>query len=229
MTAIPFHIHKEQGLSVLRDDLVKGGTKRRALEILLKGLNADRLFYAGTIMGHGALALACACEDQGKQAEIFISGTEDDPAIRKLRATNAMLHLCAPAPIASLFEQIKESANGGVVLPPGFDMPEFENAMAYALSGFPAKDYPEIWTTAVSGTLTRALHRAFPDTPLKTVKVVRTSGPLPSTAIYDAPEKYHQAAKNPPPYPACPFTDAKLWQFALRDARPDALIWNTAG
>lgn len=226
---IPFQTVEEQGLTILRDDLVAGGTKRRALEHLLKDMDADRVAYAGTVMGHGALALAHACQTLGKQAVVFISGTEDAPAIKRLRRTNAALHLCPPMPIADLHERAKTESCGAPVLPPGFDQPDFEEAMVAALAPFPAKEYPEIWTTAVTGTLTRVLRRAFPDTPLKTVKVVRHSGELPADAIYDAPEKYHQAAKSPPPYPACPYTDAKLWQFAAVHARPGALIWNTAG
>ncbi|HEU4839133.1 MAG TPA: hypothetical protein VFS88_06965 [Micavibrio sp.] len=226
---IPFQLCEVQGLTILRDDLVAGGTKRRALDLLLKDMNASRVAYAGTVMGHGALALACACQAAGKEAVIFLSGGEDDPVIKRLRETNAVLHLCPPAPVAALYELAKEQAGDMPVLPPGFDTPAFEEAMVAALAPFSVNDYPELWTTAVTGTLTRALRRAFPDTPLKTVKVVRNSGPLPSDAVYDAPEKYHQAAKNPPPYPACPFTDAKLWQFAAAHAGSGALIWNTAG
>lgn len=226
---IPFHVREEQGFAILRDDLVAGGTKRRALELLLKDMNAGHVAYAGTVMGHGALALACACEAAGKEAVIFLSGGEGDPVIERLRQTNAVLRLCPPAPVAALYELAREQAGGMPVLPPGFGTPAFEEAMVATLGNFPRGDYPELWTTAVTGTLTRALHRAFPDTPLKTVQVVRNSGPLPSDAVYDAPEKYHRAAKNPPPYPACPFTDAKLWQFAAIHARPGALIWNTAG
>lgn len=213
----------------MRDDLVAGGTKRRALDLLLNDVKADRVAYAGTTMGHGALALACACQVAGKEAVIFLSGGEDDPAVQSLRQTNAVLHLCPPAPVAALYQQAKEQAGGAPVFPPGFDMPAFEEAMMAALGDFPGGDYPELWSTAVTGTLTRALRRAFPDTPLKTVRVVRHSGPLLADAVYDAPEKYHQAAKNPPPWPACPYTDAKLWQFAAVHACPGALIWNTAG
>lgn len=226
---IPFQTSEEQGLIVLRDDLVAGGTKRRALELLVADMGADRVAYAGTTMGHGALALAHACQVSGKQAVIFLSGVEGDPAVKRLRQTNAALHLCPPATIAALYERAREESGGAPVLPPGFDMPHFEEAMAAALAPFPVNDYPEIWTTAVTGTLTRAMHRAFPGAVLKTVKVVRHSGPLPAATVYDAPEKYHRPAKTPPPWPACPYTDAKLWQFAAAHARPGALIWNTAG
>ncbi len=175
-------------------------------------------------MGHGALALAHAAQDAGKTAHIFLSGAEDNPMVRKIRATNAILHLQPPLPIAALHTMAVEYANGATAFPPGFDMPEFETALATALAQIDVSSHSEIWTCAVTGTLTRALKRAFPDKAFKTVCVVKSGA-----GDFHAPEKYHQPAKSPPPYPSCPYTDAKLWQFASLHAAPDALIWNTAG
>ncbi len=194
-------------------------------------MTGERVFYAGTIMGHGALALAHACQDNTKTAEIFISANGDEPIIQKLKQTNAILHLHAPLPVSVLNAMAQEAAlkQNGLHLPPAFDMPEFENAMVDALQQFDASPFSEIWTCAVTGTLTRALQRAFPDKPFKTVKVVKSSCDLGRAEIFHAPEKYHQPAKSPPPYPSCPFTDAKVWQFVQSHAAPNALIWNTAG
>lgn len=215
------HIH--------RDDLLEGGTKRRALRLMLANMDAPSVFYAGTIMGHGALALAHACAETGKRAEIFICGTPDDPMVRKIAATNAVLHLQPPMPVAALHDLAARKADGRAVFPPGFDMPGFETALAGAIGKLPLPAHSEIWTVAVTGTLTRALQRAFPQSAFKTVKVVKQACDLGRAEIFQAPEKYHQPAKLPPPYPSCPYTDAKLWQFARLHAAPDALIWNTAG
>ena len=175
-------------------------------------------------MGHGALALARACDHSGKKAEIYISGTATDPLIQKLSETKAGVHLFQPLPVATLHDLTKQNAGDNPVLPPGFNMPEFETALVQSLKSFDAKPYSEIWTTSVTGTLTRALKRAFEDKPFKTVSVVKSGD-----GDFFAPEKYHQPAKSPPPYPSCPYTDAKLWQFAVRHAAPNTLIWNTAG
>ena len=66
-------------------------------------------------------------------------------------------------------------------------------------------------------------------TPFHTVKVVKSLCELGHGTVYQAPEKYHQAARVKPPYPSCPYNDAKIWQFTIPHAAPDALIWNTAG
>ncbi len=229
--ALEFRTEQVGSHHVLRDDDIIGGTKRRALALLLKNISHKNIYYAGTTMGHGALALTHACTDVGKTAHIFISGDESDARVSKLYAAGASVYLQSPSTISSLHDMAQEHANdvGGITLPPAFDMPAFENAMVESLKAFDAKPYSEIWTCAVTGTLTRALQRAFPTHPFKTVKVVKAGCDLGSAQIFQAPEKYHQPAKTPPPYPACPYTDAKTWQFVKTQASPDALIWNTAG
>ncbi len=239
----------------MHDDRIIGGTKRRALNLLLSSqaklhsseaegsykipplrsasvaMTDELIFYAGTTMGHGALALAHACQDNKKCAHIFISADDENPTIQKLRQTNAKIYLHPPMPVSKLNEMAMAEAKrqNAIHFPPAFDMPEFEDAMVIALKDFDASPYSEIWTCAVTGTLTRALQRAFPDKAFKTVKVVKAECDLGKSEIFFAPEKYHQIAKNQPPYPSCPHTDAKVWQYVVQNARPNALIWNTAG
>ncbi len=223
-----FIIRPQDGFFVLRDDLISGGTKRRALTFLLQKTPQSRIAYAGTVMGHGALALAHAAQDCGKKAHIFIATDNiDHPILEKIQGTGALLHLEEPQPINTLYAaaQTWQSANDSVLFPPGFDMPDFEECMIDAVRGLDVSPYPEIWTTSVTGTLTRCLKRAFPHKVFKTVSVVKLGGP----ADFTTPEKYHQAAIESAPYPSCPYTDSKLWQFARNHATPGALLWNTAG
>lgn len=220
-----FHVAAYDNLFVLRDDLLPGGTKYRGLKKLLQTIPEQKIVYAGTIMGHGALALAHACRDAGKSAEIHISASAPHPMLERLQMTGADIRIKEPQPIDALYEAAQTSCTGDALcLPPGFDMPGFETALADSLSGFDLSPYSEIWTTMVTGTLTRALKRAFPGKTFKTVKVVKSGA-----ADFTAPEKYHQPAKSPPPYPSCAHTDAKLWQFASKHAENGALLWNTAG
>lgn len=222
---IPFTIRQENGLNVLRDDLVAGGTKRRGLYLLLRGMNADTVFYAGTTMGHGALALALAGRDARKNINILLSAKNNDPYVAKLQDAGATVHACNPLPIETLHQQAIEMAEGAPVFPPGFATPEFAGSLSGALSSLDISPYPEIWVASVTGTLARALKKTFPKIMVRTVSVVKNGAPCDFTA----PEKYHQPAKSAPPYPACVYTDAKVWRFTQKHARPGALIWNTAG
>lgn len=218
-----FNIYQHGLFHVLRDDIVMGGTKRRVLNHIVDRSPHSDFYYAGTVMGHGALALAHACGDHGKRAHIYLCGTDDDAIVKLIRTTNAELILKPPMPITALYEEMTDGAQGHI-FPPGFDTPDFSGAMVEVLKEFDATPYSEIWVCAVSGTLSRAIKRAFRGKTVKTVSVVKSTD-----GDYHAPEKYHQAAKSPPPYPSCPYTDSKIWQFAQTHAAPDALIWNTAG
>lgn len=208
-------------MHIQRDDLIPGGTKRRVLDVLLTYFDEPHIAYAGTTMGYGALALAHACKAAGKKTEIFICANDDDPMVAKLREAGAIVRLEKPMPISTL-HQIAQKNN--FTLPYGFDMIEFDEATMEVMKDYDVSGFSEIWTCIVTGTLTRALKKAFPDKVFKTVSVVKST-----EGDYFAPEKYHQPAKNPPPYPSCPYTDAKIWQFALEHAHEDALLWNTAG
>ena len=220
-----FVIRQEDGFNILRDDLVVGGTKRRGLYLLLRGLNAETVFYAGTVMGHGALALAHAGRDANKNVNIVLSAKETDPYVLKLQDAGANVHLSKPLPIETLHAQAIEMAEGAPVFPPGFATPEFAGSLSGVVAALDVSPYPEIWVASVTGTLARALKKTFPKTMVRTVSVVKNGAPCDFTAA----EKYHQPAKAPPPYPSCVYTDAKIWRFAKKHAASGALIWNTAG
>lgn len=214
-----------RSLTILRDDRIAGGTKRRGLAALLPSLPDKDIVYAGTIFGHGALALALACADAGKRAHLFLSSNDPShPMVTKLRDAGACVEDCAPLPIDILYKRAAEWADryGGYVFPPAFDTPAFHAAMATALSPMPLAP-SEIWCVSVSGTLSRAIAAAFPTIPLRRVCVAGEAWE------YTAPEKYHRPALEPPPWPSCIYTDAKAWRFVRDYAAPDALFWNTAG
>lgn len=215
-------------MHIQRDDLIPGGTKRRALDVLLKDYCEGHIGYAGTILGHGALALAHACEEQGKRAHLFLSCNDDShPMLARIAKTNAKIKRCAPVPVEQLAEDARNWENttdDAFVFPPGFNFAPFREKMAECLQGIDLPPHSEIWCCAVSGVMAGTLRAAFPQTPLKIVAVTKST-----QGDYTAPEKYHQPAQSPPPYPSCLYTDAKVWQFAEKHARPDALIWNIAG
>lgn len=208
-------------MHIQRDDLIAGGTKRRALDLLIPNMVATDIAYAGTIFGHGALALALACEAAGKQAHLYLSCNDlSHPMIARIRQTNAVIERCEPLPVEQLFD----AAKGDYVFPLGFDTPDFHAAMVSALQNIDLPPHSEIWCCAVSGTMAKSLRAAFPDTPLRIVAVAKSA-----EGGFRAPEKYHQSAQMPPPYPSCPYTDAKVWRFAAEHGTQDSLIWNIAG
>lgn len=106
MTDVPaWNVIPHGQFFILRDDMLAGGTKRRALDLMLRDIPETDVSYVGTIFGHGALALALACEDHGKRAHLFLSSNDNNhPLLHLLRKTNAVLHAARPEPVAMLMD-----------------------------------------------------------------------------------------------------------------------------
>ena len=215
---------------VVRDDLLPGGTKRRAIPVLFD-TEHDEYVYAGPVYGHAQIALAYAAHDAGKQATIFC-------------AKRSVRHQCtieAEQVGAQIFEVeygrlsvVQARARSyccdvptAKLLPFGLDDPIFIAALAQvarALLITPS----EVWCACGSGVLIRALQQAWPDANCYGVRV----GALPLTGpicgLFRATEKFEQAARFPPPFPSVENYDSKCWRFIKQHAKSGALFWNVA-
>ena len=89
----------------------------------------------------------------------------------------------------------------------------------------------QVWTAISSGTLSRGLQKAWPDTEFHGVVVgyVPNEKERGRAILHYAPEKYEQKARKMPPFDSCYNYDAKAWQFIVDYANPGALFWNVAG
>lgn len=220
---------RDDGLMVVRDDLLPGGTKRRVLPSLMVEWPEDEFVYAGPASGFAQVAGAYAARDVGKRWTVFI-------AKRKVLHPLTVEAVEAGAQVVQVphgrlnVVQSKARAycsmSGARYLPLGFDLPEFVTrltAVARGLDVAPA----EVWCVAGSGTLTRALQAAWPSAAHHAVQV----GQPPSTGaacLHRAPEAFSEAAAAPPPFPSCPNYDAKAWQFLEGHHGPGTLFWNVA-
>lgn len=225
-------------LTILRGDMVAGGAKTPALLRYLPRLNHTRFAYIGSVYGLGAWAMAEATSQLGLECSLFIARSSYRPHwIEKAEQSGAIIHWCDPLPVATLHENITNARPDLHVIPLGFDTPEFISDMAAImrdtlLLSFPTgkgtgiTDPPEIWVPSLSGVLSRSACLAFPHTPIHAVSAAKHPGDIGRATLHTAPEKFHHPAKTPPPYPACPFSDGKLWQFAEKTAVSGAFIWN---
>jgi hypothetical protein len=221
-------VERVGSLYVVRDDLIPGGTKRRVIGRFITGY--PEVVYASPAYGYAQVALAYACADAGIQATIFTAARKQYH-LRTIEAQRAGAHIIG-VPYGYLTNvQAKANAHtestGALMLPFGFDFPEFGDALATEMRRADVKP-SEIWCVAGSGTLARALQQAFPSVPAHAVQVGRDPD-VGAASLYTAPEPFERDAKAPPPFPSTSNFDAKSWQFITRHAAPDALFWNVAG
>ena len=214
-------------LLVVRDDMLPGGTKRRALPVLMNG--GGEYVYASPVYGYAQVALAHVARESGKRATVFC-------ARRSVRHARTLEAAAAGARIIEVsygYLSVVEArarqyceATGARLLPFGLDTPAFIEALADVARGLKVNPR-EVWTVAGSGVLSRALQRAWPDARFFAVQV----GAVPNAGraeVIKAPEKFEQDARLRPPFPSCSNFDAKAWQFIRQRAAPGALFWNVA-
>lgn len=215
------------GVLVVRDDLIAGGTKARALAQFMD--YADEFVYASPAYGYAQMALAYACRDAGKQATIFVAKRNElHPRTTKAKQAGAKIVQIPYGYMSNVTSKSREyaSAAGAMLLPFGLDFPEFISALADIAKGLPITPR-EVWCVAGSGVLARALQTVWVYADMHAVRI----GAEPKAGkakLHNAPEKYEQDAKAPPPFPSCSNYDAKAWQFIERYASPGALFWNVA-
>lgn len=201
--------------------------KMPALLRYLPTLNHTHFAYVGSVYGSGAWAMATACMHLGYKCTLFISKSKHTPPwLSDIEKTGAILNWCDPLPVEAIHQNVTKAHPQIYNLPLGFDNPEFINDMAGILRESIPTPPPEIWVSTLSGVLTRATSLAFPNTPIHAVSAAKHVGDVATSTLHFAPEKFHQPALIQPPYPACPFSCAKVWQFAQKTAVSGAYILN---
>lgn len=212
-------------LLVLTDPL-PGGTKERAFSAIAPSYGASEFVYASSRWGLAQVAIARVSSSLGKKATIFIPESKDDSEQTKLAIRfGATIKRINPGYLSVLQARAKEYAkenNGAVLLP--FDLESEE--MIEAIADIARAEIPnganEIWCAAGSGTLAKALKKAFPLASVNAV-CIGSECAIDGVSMYMAPESFDQSAKHDPPFPSFPKYDAKVWQFA-RDRV--GVLWN---
>ena len=222
-------IMEHHGVMVVRDDLIEGGTKVRALPVLFG--EESEYAYASPVYGYAQVALAYCAKRLGKYSIIFCA-RRGTPHARTLEAYNAGANVFQVdhGYMSVVKARAREycAVSGAKLLPFGLDDPRFilelSNIVADALSPY---NVGQIWCAAGSGVLARSIEMALPDADVNAVRV----GAAPTVGrskVWVAPEKFEQDARDKPPFNSCSNYDAKVWQFIKRHAQPGAFFWNVA-
>lgn len=224
-------IEEHEGFLVVRDDLIEGGTKCRALFNVLANIPEKEIVYAATAYGQGQLALAEAGRDLGKDVTLFMAARKNfkkTPLVTDAMKAGAHYEF-VPFPnflnVVCNRAETYATEKGARLMTLGFAMNEFSAELVRIARSLPVTP-TEVWTVGGSGTLARAFQQAWPDAKINAVTLGMKNGKMGNATVWHAPEKFEEKAKFPPPYPASPNYDAKVWQFVKKYASPGALIWN---
>lgn len=233
---------------VIRDDLLLGGTKVRALDYLI-GHDPDHAhitewaYGSSPAHGYAQWALGLVCLRYHKQAHVFMAARAMDKLHRLQTlglACPATTYHWIPNGMLSVTQKrardyVTESPQTRALLPLGGNAPTAVSALTQVCASLILPFVPDtIWSVLSSGTLSRALQGAFPCANVYGVTVGHTPTAeeagravlVKSSYRFDASVR----AADAPPFPSAPTYDAKVWPCYLtwRQSHPKArvLIWN---
>lgn len=225
-------VREHDGISVVRDDLFRGGTKARFLPVLFE--DADEVVYASPAEGGAQTALAHTAAALGKRATIFVAKRKQ-PHSRTLEAkrVGAKVMQVPNGYLNVVQARAKEYCRrtGAKLAPFGVNLPEAIETIAEAAKAT-GLDPDEVWCASGSGVLARSLAQAFPKAQRHVVQVGRKLEPtdVAGATIHEAGMPFAKALKAQPPFPSCPHYDAKAWRICkARHGAGLVLFWNVTG
>lgn len=213
---------------IVRDDLLPGGTKMRAILPLIASSVAGEFVYASPAQGYAQVALAHCAAMLGRRATVFTAERKvPHPLTLRARAAGAKVVMVPFGRLNVTQARARGYAAkvGASLVPFGCDVPICRDAIAAAarlIDGPPA----EVWTVAGSGVLTRSLQAAWPTARFVAVVVGSERANVGRAERIDCPLAFEDDAADLPPFPSARNYDAKAWGYFRRQAPPGALFWN---
>jgi hypothetical protein len=223
---------EHDGILVVRDDLIGGGTKARFLIRLFE--TADELVYATPAEGGAQSALAWAARETGKRATLFVAKrAQAHPRAWMAKRLGAKVYQVTPGYLTVVQKRARDycEATGATLAPFGLDLPEAIDVIADAARATGVEP-DEVWCASGSGVLARALAKAWPGARRHVVQVGRklSAGDVAGATIHVHPRSFGQVAASRPPFPSDPHYDAKAWEIATaRRGAGRVLLWNVTG
>ena len=232
-------------VDVLLDSELQYGSKIRGAKFFydIKRQGYSEIVVAGSAEGYAQVTGPFCCNEVGLKCTIFIKKLDfRTEATKKGLELGANIIEIPNARMRDLDNMAKEYAskkpNEIKYVQIGLFDDKFIDAIANNVVCLKEKyklQPSELWIVAGTGTIAAGISRAFPFVPVNLVKVgldiweeninfiEKSSSQKP--IIHVAPFKFHQHSSERSPYKAHPNYDDKIWYFAKKLAKDDALIW----
>jgi hypothetical protein len=237
----PISIVEHEGFLVARDDLMEYGSKARFANWLVANCPQKNLIYGGApAQGYAPISLGHLSKIHNKKALIFSPARSEKtllPQQRKAIELGCEFHWVKTyGSMAPCIKAAREYANtlgeDAVWLPLGLDHPAVIAAIAKIAGGIGIKP-KRVFSVAGSGTLSRGLQRAFPNSEIHAVQTGKTltKETAGRAIVHVSPYSFNQKVKKEEmtPFPSIASYDAKAWSFLKKYGEPGDLMWNVAG
>lgn len=224
-------------ITVVRDDLLEGGSKLRFLPFLVEG--AEEIVFGGPFCGGAPLALSVLGKHSGQKVTLFYAKRAQlHPRQARAEANGAKLVHVSPGYMTNVQAKARTYAEraGARFLPLGFDVPEAEDPFVEFMRSVKKqiRGADEVWCAAGSGMLARCLSRAFPDSEIHAVAVGLASRHEAqafgkNVTMHECGYAFERETAFASPFPSCGNYDRKAWEICVQQAKGRALFWNVLG
>jgi hypothetical protein len=227
-------IQEHQGIKVVRDDLLEGGTKRRAFNVYVESFpHVEEWVYASPRQGYAQLSLTHACNDLGKRATVTVPKGQHtwltDESIR-LGCNVIEVPMGYLSVIQKKAREYVLDTPGAQLIPFGGDHPIIIEAIKNVALSLDIEPPKEVWTVISSGVLSRGLQLAWPDEKIYGVQIGHntTKREKGRAQCYYSKYKFQDECKeiDRPPFPSSLHYDSKAWPLIKEYASEGALFWN---
>ena len=237
-------IQQYDGIYVVRDDLLEGGSKRRFIDRYIREeveQGANEFVYGGCpATGYAQMSLTLQANQYDAKTTLFMAYRDLEnihPYQQRALDYGCNIQWVQNGMLGVTLSKAKQYYLENTVkrrlLPLGLEEDRiFEDIQSLAKQigdEYPEK-FSEIWSVGSSGTLSRGLQWAFPNLKVYVVSVGHKMSERERgrAILYQSPYKFETPIKkeDAPPFPSAPTYDAKAWPFIKTYAKPNALFWN---
>ena len=230
---LPTPIIKEHdGIQVVRDDLLNGGTKRRAFMYYVQSLpDVEEFVYASPRQGYAQLSLAYVCKDLDRKCTVTVPKGARYWLTDEAEELGCNIIEVPMGYLTNIQHKAKKycEENGAHLIPFGGDHPIIIQAMCEVAKSLDVQP-KEVWTVMSSGVLSRGLQMAWPDAKIFGVQIGHntTEDEMGRAKTFRSKYKFQQECKKDelPPFPSSLTYDSKAWTFIKEKATKGALFWN---
>jgi hypothetical protein len=234
----PIKIEQHYGIHVLRDDLLKGGTK----SILLDGMEKQyprvtEYVYASPVYGGFQIALSAYCKSHGLKATIFCAKrNQKHPNTLKCIEYGANIMEVYPGYLSVVEKRAQTYCEGklhihkfvfGANSPENIDRISKRTTKVFTKMG---KEPDEIWVAVGSGTLVKGILQATKHAHVYGVIVgAEFEYTHPNLTLLKYPKPFEYESRLETDFPSTANYDRKALELCLKHKRPSTrtvLFWN---
>jgi cysteine synthase len=227
-------IETHNGINVLRDDLLPGGTKSLILPRILEP-GKHFYVYASPVYGGMQIALARYCKSIDKQAVIFCAKrNRPHPNTLRAKAEGAIVFQVPYGYLSHTQKKAQEfvERHSAQIVEFGGNYPNAIGAISERMQEVSAhlgREPDIIYCAAGSGTLLQGIVAGTSTARIVAVQVgAEVFNPMPDRVTI---KKYHKPFEKESnfraPFPSCANYDLKAWEYCIGD-KPKGLVlfWN---